>query len=83
MVGVIASMCSAAGDAAIFAIIVSASIGKPLSLGDSTMTSDMSPWNRSFSLVLNPAMTLFTTTSVATPSITLTMQTNAKKRVRR
>jgi len=41
--------------------------------------SDIKPWNRSLSLPLKPAMTLLTTTSVATPSMTLTMQTNARK----
>ena len=34
--------------------------------------------NLTFSLVLNPLITAFTTMSVATPSITLTMQMNAR-----
>ena len=37
----------------------------------------------SVELNMNPAITEFTTIIVATPSITLTMHTNARKRVRR
>src|SRR5262249_62229891 len=46
-------------------------------------TSESTPCSRSLSLVLKPPMTLLTTIRVATPSMTLTIHTIARKRVRR
>ena len=51
---------------------------KPSMRSVSMTTSERTPWRRSRSLVLNPLMTALTTIRVATPSMTLTMQTNAR-----
>ncbi len=77
-VGVMASMCFPAGEAAIRPIIDSGFSVNPLNRSVSTRTSDRMPWSRSLSLVLNPLITLLTTIRVATPSMTLTMQMTAR-----
>ena len=82
-VGAVAAMCLPAGDAATFASNSAVVSTNPSVRSDSIRTSVRMPRSRSRSLVLNPLMTLFTTISVATPSSTDTMHTNARYRVRR
>ena len=76
-VGAIAATYWPTGDSRMRRILPSGS-GKPSKSMASMSTSESTPCRRSFSLVLKPAMTLLTTISVATPSMTLTMQTSAR-----
>ena len=76
-VGAIASILLPIGDSRMRCIFAAAP-PKPSSVYPSMMTSDRMPCSRSFSFVLKPLITLLTTMSVATPSITLMMQANAR-----
>ena len=53
----------------------------PLKLRDSRTTSESNPWMRFCISEVNPSITLLTTIIVATPKVTLTMDTSAMYRV--